>query len=660
MRKIFSLAALVILLTNYSYLSAQGPYSPPAGQTGSTAIYTDSAIIKSWATGIELYHGWVQINDTSIKYNGSNKATFAYPSIALGKAQESSYDVVSLGDGGIASLTFDRPIVNGKGADFAVFENGFSDTFLELAFVEVSSDGERFVRFPAVSLTPTTEQVGGFGALDATNLYNLAGNFRQGYGTPFDLDDIKDSTNIDLNNIRFVRVVDVVGNIENAYATYDSKGNKVNDPWPTPFHSCGFDLDGIAILNAGQPYIISNLDDLVLANDTYWYPGVDTLWGDGLAKFKFDADPNFERGFLLSNQRNDTIDQNDLGLSVYSAITKGGMNAADTGGTNYAVAQVSINWLGDYSNIPVEVGFEDEKSQTVSGFYVTNSSYSYISMVEGDMFAKKFGGASGNDPDYFKILIWGEKEDGSKTDTIDFYLADFRFNDNSKDYIVNNWRWVDVSKLGKVKKLHFNLASSDVGTWGMNTPSYFCLDNLTIIPDAEPVNVTPIADVTVIKNAQPINVDLSSVFTAYDPALIALAVQSNTNTGLVTTVLSEKTLTLSFTTDQAGEAEIVISATIDSKTVTNTFKVIVNNTTGIENTLSNSIKAYPNPCTSNLTVECEANSRVLLVDVFGRTVEEKTATGSTVQFSTGQLNPGYYILTVVGKSHNQSVKILKQ
>lgn len=662
MRKIISLTFLVILLANYSYLSAQGTYPPPAGQAGSTAIYTDSSIIKSWATGIELYRGWVQISDTSVYYNGSNKATFAYPSIALGKAQESSYDVVSLGDGGVATLTFDRPIVNGQGADFTVFENGFSDTFLELAFVEVSSDGERFVRFPAVSLTPTTEQVGGFGALDATNLYNFAGNYRQGYGTPFDLEEIKDSSNIDLNNIRFVRVVDVVGNIETAYATYDSQGNKVNDPWPTPFHSCGFDLDGIGVINGGQPYSITTLNEIPLAKDTYWYPESDTSWASGLAKFRFFKDANFEYGFNYTNLRNDTIiDQNLLETSTYSSIAGGDMNATDTSSSVYATAFVSINWLGDNSNMPVETTFKDDESYAVSGFYVTNNTYTYFSMVNGDMFAKKFGGATGDDPDYFKLLVWGEKEDGSATDTVEFYLADFRFSDNSKDYIVKEWRWVDLTSLGKVKKLRYNLESTDVGMWGMNTPSYFCLDNLTIIPDAEPVIVTPIADVNVNMNAQPVNVDLSSVFTAYDPTNIELAVASNSNSGLVSTNLSGITLTLTFAAHQHGEAEIVIRATLDSKTVTDTFKVTVNNTTtGIDNTIANNVKVYPNPCTSIINVECDADSRIILIDIYGKTIKEQISTGNTVQLTTEQLTPGYYILKIIGQTNNTAVKILKQ
>jgi hypothetical protein len=131
-----------------------------------------------------------------------------------------------------------------------VFENGLSNGFLELGFVEVSSDGVRYVRFPSVSLTQTQKQVGPFDTLDATKLNNLAGKYRALYGTPFNLDDIKDSTGIDLNHITNVRIRDVVGCIQPPYATYDSQGHIVNDPWPTPYWSCGFDLDAIGVIHS--------------------------------------------------------------------------------------------------------------------------------------------------------------------------------------------------------------------------------------------------------------------------------------------------------------------------------------------------------------------------------------------------------------------------
>lgn len=469
---------LFFLMIFSSRVFSQGPFAPAAGQPGSTAIYKDSSIIVSWATGIEIYRGYVRIDDPSFTNGGSNLSSYGYPSIALGAAQESSYDVVSLGDGGYAILSFDRPIINGLGPDFAVFENSFSDTFLELAFVEVSSDGERFVRFPAISLTQTQTQVGGFGTIDPTNIHNFAGKYRQGYGTPFDLEDIADSTGIDINNIRFVKIIDVVGNINDQFCTYDSQGNKVNDPWPTPFNSSGFDLDAVAVINAGEPYTISNFDDLNLAVNSFWN-GSDQSGGFSSNGVYFannyNSDWNSWSGWSYSNMRDVTTPGFE---NQFSAITGGGIYATDIESDIYAIAYVPIDWMsGTYEPVPVPVEFAEEV--IVNGFYVTNSTYAYLSMLNGDGFAKKFGGADGNDPDYFKLIIWGEDNDENLTDQIEFYLSDYRFADNSKDYIVNNWRWVDLQSLGAVKKLWFSLESSDVGDFGMNTPAYYCIDNMS-------------------------------------------------------------------------------------------------------------------------------------------------------------------------------------
>lgn len=62
---------------------------------------------------------------------------------------------------------------------------------------------------------------------------------------------------------------------------------------------------------------------------------------------------------------------------------------------------------------------------------------------------------------------------------MNFYLADFRSANNAQDYIVNNWQWVDLSVLGNTDSLIFTLYSSDIGTFGINTPLFYCIDNLT-------------------------------------------------------------------------------------------------------------------------------------------------------------------------------------
>lgn len=237
------------------------PVLKAGAQTNGVAA--DSSIIRGWALSCRVQRGYINIADTTARYThggvSSNRAFFGADSMATGPA-DGTMSCVSLGDGGTAVLQFSKAIGNGEGPDFAVFENayeappGSGTYFIELAFVEVSSDGHHYVRFPALSLGPGTAQVGSFAPMDPETVSNLAGKHPAGIGTAFDLEELKDSAGIDINHISHVRIVDAVGCIDPAYATYDSQGNKVNDPWPTPFHTGGFDLDALGVIHyASQP-----------------------------------------------------------------------------------------------------------------------------------------------------------------------------------------------------------------------------------------------------------------------------------------------------------------------------------------------------------------------------------------------------------------------
>lgn len=238
MKRFLSLAFLVSLAANGQ------SYAPAAGIAGSTAIEPNSPLIVAWATGATVERGYVNKANPSLVVSGSNRASVGIPENAIGPATGT---IVSLGDEGSAVMTFELPIVNGPGFDFAVFENS-GPAFLELGFVEVSSDGIHFFRFPAHSETQTTTQIGSFGTPSAPYLNNLAGKYGS-KGVPFDLSDIPDNALLDKNKITHVKVIDVVGSIDPLYATYDSFGNAVNDSFPTPFNSGGFDLDAVGVIN---------------------------------------------------------------------------------------------------------------------------------------------------------------------------------------------------------------------------------------------------------------------------------------------------------------------------------------------------------------------------------------------------------------------------
>jgi hypothetical protein len=239
------------LITN-----ASSQFAPGVGEEGTTAIYKDSSAFINWATSCSVNRGYLKIDEPEL-----GQASAGEPNFATGKSGENG--IVSLGDGGEAILEFESSITNGDGWDFAVFENSFNNTFLELAFVEVSSDGINFYRFPATSNTQTQTQVGSFDSTNPTKINNLAGKYKGLYGTPFDLDELKDEIGLDVTKITHVKIIDVVGIIDEDFASYDSKKNIVNDPWPTDFASGGFDLDAVGVIHQ-VPTSVNSVEQISL------------------------------------------------------------------------------------------------------------------------------------------------------------------------------------------------------------------------------------------------------------------------------------------------------------------------------------------------------------------------------------------------------------
>ena len=272
---------ITILILALVPVTLWAQFAPASCFPGTTAMHVDSSAFVAWATGCTVERGLMRINKPNLGY-----ASFGEEALVAG-VPGGTYDVVSLGDGGSATVTFASPICNGEGPDFAVFENGLHpDTdstmtlyFLEIAFVEVSSDGENFFRFPAVTYVQTETQVGGFDAMNPAQIHNFAGKYEAFYGTPFDLDEVEDNPLLNKNKVTHVRIIDVIGNINPEYATYDSEGHPVNDPWPTGFNTGGFDLDAIGVIHDEAHNAVSDNDTEVIS--VYPNPVKDQLFVKG-------------------------------------------------------------------------------------------------------------------------------------------------------------------------------------------------------------------------------------------------------------------------------------------------------------------------------------------------------------------------------------------
>ena len=224
-------------------------------------------------------------------------------------------------------------------------------------------------------------------------------------------------------------------------------------------------------------HIITNADTATFENltlpygQTYWNRGSKVFteeYKSGQAFFpsSYSVSPSYNywnKGFAISN----STDSTTSGFTnLYSAANGKGYNKS----ANYAVSNGNSIFKSPFINA-TDIGMH------AKGIWINNGTYPYISMLNGDGFAKKFGGKSGDEADYFRVIIYGYRGQFKITDSVIFYLADYRNTDNSKDYILKDWAYADLSKIGFFDSISFKLESTDIGQFGMNTPAFFCIDN---------------------------------------------------------------------------------------------------------------------------------------------------------------------------------------
>ena len=192
-------------------------------------------------------------------------------------------------------------------------------------------------------------------------------------------------------------------------------------------------------------------------------------------------------GWAYSSVTNTTTPGFGNQYAAYALSTGGAgapLNLGDPPSTSYAVAFGSS--VGD-SIINLPTGYRPDSIQ------ITNTTYAALIMKDGDpgFGLQKFGHDDGLNPDFFLLKIHGFNAAGQSTGTIDFYLADYRFENSEQDYIISDWTTVDLSSLGiDTSWLTFSLTSSDNDpVFGMNTPGYFAVDNLVMTAVPEPATV---------------------------------------------------------------------------------------------------------------------------------------------------------------------------
>ena len=386
---------------------------------------------------------------------------------------------------------------------------------------------------------------------------------------------------------------------------------------------------------------IADFEDVELSAQGYWIPEEEDDYTQMLSHgwmFNSFYSEYYWGGFTASN-RTDTTQE---GLDAqYTAITASGHN----GSSNYAVAYAM--------GMPTTVTAADGLAHTVTGCYVTNNLWAYKSMRDGDSYSAPFGGSDGTIPDFFVLHAIGKDLNDNAIDTLDFYLADYRFDNPEEDYIVDSWEWFDLSSFGEVASISFTLESSANNSWGMVTPAYFCMDDFNgmapVTPhvDMPPYIANPVADWVSNMFPDSVSIDLTGVVADDDsPAdSIVYSLLTNSNETAVLAQVSENTLTITRLTETADTATLTLRATSGDLYVDFTVNVVLNPVTGVRD-YEMTLTLFPNPTNGQVTLNIPqaAGFEYSVLNIMGQEVLRGHSCGESQQLNLTGYAKGVYLI----------------
>ena len=178
-------------------------------------------------------------------------------------------------------------------------------------------------------------------------------------------------------------------------------------------------------------------------------------------------------GHAISNYTGSDLSQGDYSHDLQAYNVTGGANGSE----NFCVHFGYIDDSGyGMQNEMVGIEFDDRIARTIESMYVTNTTYVYNLLENGDGWQVPTGAG----PDTtFKIVAYGYDSVAAADDE---YISSAEFTLWENDEGVSEWTKWDLSGLGKVVKLRFNLVGSDdlYGDYGLGVAGYFAYDDVTV------------------------------------------------------------------------------------------------------------------------------------------------------------------------------------
>ena len=223
----------------------------------------------------------------------------------------------------------------------------------------------------------------------------------------------------------------------------------------------------VALENTAQQIQVFNFDELLMPDTGFWN-GADVSNYDGSFGDEFLTFPN--------NYNSDWDSWSEFAFSSWNDTITGGLSNqwsafADSifSDTTFGLAYISTDWNdASYPTIPIEIYFTNPVE--IQSLRITNSTFTALAIKNGSYPATPF-----ETGDYYKIFIYAIFENES-IDTVEVLLSDYsNINDT---VVIDEWLEVDLSSFDTITSLRFDAYSTDIGSYGINTPLYFCLDDI--------------------------------------------------------------------------------------------------------------------------------------------------------------------------------------
>ena len=235
---------------------------------------------------------------------------------------------------------------------------------------------------------------------------------------------------------------------------------------------------------------ISDFESVVLTSNHHTIYNDSTGGGgftSGNAYFPSQWDTSYGGYWSSGWAASSVLDSTNAYPNLYGCAAYKGYNNS----TKYAVGTTSGSLIMRMTDSLI--------GKTVTGMYICNSTYAYKSMKNGDSYESAF---TAHNKDWFKLTVKKYYGGVITNDSAEVYLADFRYADTTQNYILQNWMWVNFSTLRNVDSLAFFLSSSQTGSFGMNTPAFFCIDNVTLSTYRDTTDIAGVKNYLLENNLQ--------------------------------------------------------------------------------------------------------------------------------------------------------------